>query len=171
MSHSRRNLQARNQEVKAFKLNSICRDFRYHFSQECSIHDSFCSFGSGQVTFFASHLKSLLSLASGVSEVSGGFPGGKQGGLSWMQFLPYCSSDIQIPLWGQITYYLFWLNSSLWQLQRQAAWRRGAASTMKSDWKSLWCTSLYEELFGINDPMRALEAVRPVQWKITLFSF
>lgn len=33
------------------------------------------------------------------------------------------------------------------------------------------CTSLCEELFGINDPMRALEAVRPVQRKVTLFSF
>lgn len=82
MSHSRRNLQARHQEVKAFKLKSICRDLRYHFSQEHSINDSFCSFGSGQVTFFASHLKSLLSPANCVSEASKGFPEGKQGGLS-----------------------------------------------------------------------------------------
>ena len=32
-------------------------------------------------------------------------------------------------------------------------------------------TSLCKELFGIKGPMRALEAVRPVQRRVTLFSF
>lgn len=171
VSHSRRNLQARNQEVKAFTLNSICRDLRYHFSQERSIHDSFCSFGSGQVTFFHVTWNHCLLQPIMFQKPVVAFQEENRGDLV------ECNSSLTAAQRSRSHHVDKSLITSvdLTAAYGSSKGRQPEEGVQPAPWRVIEkvcaCTSLCEELFGISDPMRALETVRPVQWKITLFSF